>query len=131
MVAVHHHLTYDIKLGIFSLVRQDSRVATTLRLSPTTADALQRASVLIRKSKNQIVEEALTDYLKNKGVFTKYQMIMTKDQVILLNLENGSPELVSVQERNGEAPEKTRERFALNLNAPVALVISDKEKSHG
>ena len=107
----------------------DDRVPTTARLAPGIHGLLERASFLYHKPKNQIIEESLTEYFQSRGLTNeRYQLNITEDYVVMLELGD-EPEVVEAFQRNGETPEKLRERYATKLQSPVRLVIK-KEKSN-
>lgn len=103
---------------------------TTFRLSHLRHEQLERAAYLLRKSKSQIVEDALAAYFLQHNLLGYYQLTVTRKNVVLLQITGtDEPRIVSITERNGTAPSTLADQYSLELHEPVRLVIQDED--HG
>ena len=99
---------------------------TTLRLCSGTRQTLALASSVLRKSNSLIAEEALHDYFNKHNLGSRYQVTLTKESVVLLQIgTNGKPDVLEVGIRNGESATQVAERYRVKLRAPVELVEKD------
>ncbi len=96
-------------------------VATTVRLLEKTKDRLENAGRLLKRPMNQIVEEALDDYFKAHGLIERYVVRVLKDHVVLMKFEGDETTLVDMEKRNGLPLNKVAEKYAMQLQRPVAV----------
>ena len=100
------------------------KIGTTLRLSAPIKDQLSQAALILRRTKSQIVEEALLDYFKKHGIGGAYQLTLTSKSAVLLRLDD-PPRVLEVTERNGIPPDKIAKKYSEKLQSPVRLVVEE------
>jgi hypothetical protein len=101
------------------------KIGTTLRLTKSTRDRLNQAAVILRRTKSQIVEDALADYFEEQGIGGAYQLTLTSERAVLLRLDD-PPKVLDISERNGVSPEKIVKKYSEKLQAPVRLVLQEE-----
>ena len=111
------------------VMAQAEKRTTTVRLNPVIKDRLDKAAFVLKRSQNQIIEEALQEYFEHRGLVERYQVTMTKDHVVLIKLNKDQATVVEVTPRNGVPPNQVAENYATKLQRPVDLVGVEGETS--
>jgi hypothetical protein len=110
------------------MATSENRKQVAVRLHPLTFEQLQRACFLLHKTQSQTVEDALREYFTNHHLQAAYQVVVSKDCVVLLKTGEGDPEVVETHIRNGLPPAAIKEKYAVRLNMPVQLVVLEGDK---
>lgn len=95
---------------------------TTVRLSDATKKSLENASRILRKTQNQVMEDALSEYFERHNLIERYEARVFRDQVILLRINGTKSDIVDARSCNGLSTDKIVEQFATTYRAPVDLV---------
>jgi hypothetical protein len=94
-------------------------------LDEVLKERLSSAALVLNKSQNEIVVEALQSYLDDCGVGNPYQLTLTKDSVVLLELSD-PPTVIETSARNGVLPEALKLQYQNRFNRPVRLVVQEE-----
>ncbi len=103
----------------------DQKRGTMVRLDDGMRERLASASLVLGKSQNQIVVEALQSYLDESGISNPYLLALTKDSVVLLELTD-PPTVIETSHRNGLLPDALRAQYQHKFNRPVRLVVQEE-----
>lgn len=103
----------------------ETKRGTIVRLNDDMKERLASASLVLGKTQNQIVVEALQTFLDSNGVGNPYQLTLTKDSVVLLELSD-PPTVIETSHRNGLLPETLRAQYQHKFNRPVRLVVQEE-----
>lgn len=95
---------------------------TTVRLSDATKKSLENAARILRKTQNQVMEDALHEYFERHNLIERYEARVFRDEVILLRINGATSKIIDKAPRNGTLDEKIVEQFATTYRAPVDLV---------
>lgn len=102
------------------------RKSTNIRLSINTRDKLKHVAGILNKSQSDITEQALKDWFEKHNFTETYQVTLTETSVVLLETGD-SPRILEVTERNGISPQEVAQNYKQKLQAPVRLVIQEKD----
>lgn len=68
------------------------------------------------------MEESLEDWLKDHNLYKRYQLEVTDDHVILLEIDSNHIRTKAIQQRNGVPVEQIAREYSESLNAPVKII---------
>ena len=99
---------------------------TTIRLEEATHSLLEQAAHILGRKKNQIAEEAFGDYFEKHNINSTYELHVTSDRSVLIQMT--SPiRIVENVERNGVPAREAQRRYSERLRSHVRLVIQEEE----
>lgn len=106
-----------------AVANSSKKTVTTVRLFEDIHAKLKKAAYVFSKPQSQIVEEALLDYFDKYSFNCRYQLHVTADQIILMELKGDQQSrVVEVAARNGVPPRQLVLQYQQKLKEPVDLV---------
>lgn len=99
--------------------------AKTLRFSAEGISVLENMASMQQQSESYMAEQAIIEYAKNHGLYTRYTMTANKVCYALLRSDGNKTTVVDQQIRNGVPLEEVRQIYISRFKSPVELVLDE------
>lgn len=101
----------------------DDKRPTTIRLKEPLRLQLELASVLLDRSQTSILSEGLELFLeRHPELARRYQLSVSQDHIVLLEIEHGDCRIKEVKTRNGVSTDRLAAEYKERRFFPLQVV---------